>query len=105
MECTVWSVRGRAPRIALSLIAVCVALVSLPSLLSAQTVSPQVVEFDPSADHNRTANGVEIVEGYELRFYRVGGSQPLHVIELGKPARVRRQDPLQFYGAAGCLAR
>jgi Putative binding domain, N-terminal/Viral BACON domain len=86
MECTVWSVRGRTPRIALSLIAVCVSLFSLPSLLNGQTVSPQVVEFDPSADHNRTVNGVGVVARYELRFYRVGGAQSLQVIEMGKPS-------------------
>ena len=53
---------------------------------AAQTVSPQIVEFDPSADHDTAVNGVDVVEGYELRFYAVGGSQPLHVIEIGKPA-------------------
>jgi Putative binding domain, N-terminal/Viral BACON domain len=90
MACTAWSVRGRAPRIALSLMvgfcASSFSLLCLPSLLSAQTVSPQIVEFTPSTDHNRTVNGFEVVEGYELRFYTVGGTQELHVIEMGKPS-------------------
>jgi hypothetical protein len=86
MAWTVSSVRVRAPRIALFLILiVLLSLAIFPSRLSAQTVSPQVVEFNPSPDHNRTANGVAIVEGYELRFYLVGGTQPVHVIDLDKP--------------------
>ncbi len=82
---TVSSVRVRVPRIALLFILGCFSLACLPSLSSAQTVSPQTVEFDPSADHNATVGGVAVVEGYELRFYTVGGAQPVHVIELGKP--------------------
>jgi hypothetical protein len=58
----------------------------MPSRAIAQTVSPQIVEFDPSADHNAIVSGVAVVEGYELRFHTVGGSQPVHVIDLGKPA-------------------
>jgi hypothetical protein len=85
MAWTVSSVRVRAPRIAPLLILVCFSLPSFQSILSAQTISPQIVEFDPSPDHNRTVNGVAIVDGYELRFYTVGGTQPLHVIELDKP--------------------
>ena len=86
MAWTVSSVRVRAPRIALCVTLGCLSLLCLPSRAIAQTVSPQIVEFDPSADHNRTVSGVAVVDGYELRFYNVGGSQPLHVIEIGKPA-------------------
>ena len=84
---TAWtlpSVRVRA-RIALFFALGCLSLAFLPSLVNAQTVSPQTVEFDPSPDHNASAGGVAIVERYELRFYAVAGSQPLHVIDLGKP--------------------
>ena len=84
---TLSSVRGHVPRIALLFILLgCLSLALLPSVVSAQTVSPQIVEFDPSADHNTSVSGVAVVDGYELRFYSLGGTQPLHVIELGKPA-------------------
>jgi Putative binding domain, N-terminal/Viral BACON domain len=83
---TVASVRVRAPRIALPFIFAFSVLTLVPSLADAQTVSPQTVEFDPSADHSRTVNGVKVVEGYELRFYAVAGVQPLHVIDMGKPS-------------------
>ena len=86
MAWTVSSVRVRAPRIALCVTLACLSLLCLPSRAIAQTVSPQIVEFDPSADHNRTVSGVAVVNGYELRFYNAGGSQPLHVIAIGKPA-------------------
>ena len=85
MAWTVSSVRVRAPRIAL-LSVVGLLLACFPSPLSAQTVSPQTVEFDPSSDHDRVVGGVEVVDGYELRFYAIGGLVPLHVIEMGKPA-------------------
>ena len=85
MAWTVSSVRVRAPRIALSLALIAGSLASFPSPLTAQTVSPQIVEFDPSPDHNASVNGVAVVSEYELRFFAVGGTQPLHVIELGKP--------------------
>ena len=88
---TLSSLRAHSPRIALLFIITirllgCLSLALLPSVASAQTVSPQIVEFDPSADHNTSVSGVAVVNGYELRFYSVGGTQPLHVIELGKPA-------------------
>ena len=86
MAWTVSSVRVRAPHIALFLFLLgCSSLVLFPSGLGAQTISPQIVEFDPSADHSRTVGGVALVDGYQLRFYIVGGTQPVHVIELGKP--------------------
>ena len=85
MAWTVSSVRVRAPRIALSLALIAGSLASFPSPLTAQTVSPQIVEFAPSPDHNASVNGVAVVTEYELRFFAVGGTQPLHVIELGKP--------------------
>ena len=88
---TLSSLRAHSPRIALPFIITirllgCLSLALLPSVASAQTVSPRIVEFDPSADHNTSVSGVAVVDGYELRFYSVGGTQPLHVIELGKPA-------------------
>ena len=82
---TVSSVRVRVPRIALLFIFGCFSLACLPSLSSAQTVDPQTVEFDPSVDHNSTVGGVNVVAGYELRFYTVGGTQPLQLIAIGKP--------------------
>ena len=85
MAWTVSSVRVRAPRIALFLGLIAGSLASFPSPLSAQTVSPRIVEFDPSPDHNASVNGVAVVREYELRFFAVGSTQPLHVIELGKP--------------------
>ena len=60
--------------------------VSLPSRALVQTVSPQIVEFEPSADHRPTVSGVAVVNGYGLRFYSVGGSQPFHAVETGGPA-------------------
>ena len=86
MAWTVSSVRVRAPRIALFLGLIAGSLASFPSSLSAQTVSPQIVEFDPSPDHNASVNGVAVVSEYELRFFTVGGAQPVHVIEMGKPS-------------------
>ena len=86
MAWTASSVRERALRSALCLTLGCLPLVFLPARAIAQTVSPQLVEFNPSADHNATIGGVAVVDSYELRFYAVGGSQPLRVIEMGKPA-------------------
>ena len=86
MAWTESSVRVRAPRIALCVTLSCLSLLCLSARAIAQTISPQIVEFDPSADHNRTVSGVAVVDGYELRFYNVGGSQSLHVVEIGKPA-------------------
>ena len=85
MAWTVSSVRVRAPRIALFLALIAGSLASFPSPLSAQTVSPRIVEFDPSPDHNASVSGVAVVREYELRFFAVGSTQRLHVIELGKP--------------------
>jgi hypothetical protein len=85
MAWTVSSVRVRAPRIALSLALIAGSLAFVPSPLTAQTVSPQSVEFDPSPDHNASVNGVAVVTEYELRFFAVGSTQPLQVIDLGKP--------------------
>jgi hypothetical protein len=78
------SVRVRAPRIAL--FAFFTSLTLAASVATAQTVSPRVVEFDPSPDHSRSVNGVALVDGYELRFYTIGGSQSLQVLEIGKPS-------------------
>jgi hypothetical protein len=72
MAWTMSSVRVRAPRIALYLGLIAGSLASFPSPLSAQTVSPQIVEFDPSPEHNASVNGVAVVSEYELRFFAVG---------------------------------
>ena len=80
------SVRVRAPRIALFFSIAFVALVCVSASVSAQTVSPQSVEFDPSPDHNTSVNGASVVDRYELRFYGLGGSVALQVIDIGKPA-------------------
>ena len=85
MAWTVSSVRVRAPRIALFLILIAVSLACFPSLLSAQTVSPQIVEFDPSADHNASVDGVAVVERLRVALLRCRRHAALHVIELGKP--------------------
>lgn len=50
-------------------------------------VDPRIVEFDPSPDHS--ANGTDgqpIVTRYDLELYLVGGTQPVQVAALGKPA-------------------
>jgi hypothetical protein len=68
------------PFVALSLAVV------LTTLVQAQTVSPRVVEFDPSPDHSRSAGGVALVTRYALDFYAVGSATRLQSIDLGKPA-------------------
>ncbi len=60
--------------------------IAFTTLVQAQTVSPRLVEFDPSADHSRSVNGVAVVTRYTLRFYAVGSTTQLHSIDLGKPA-------------------
>ena len=87
------------PRIALFLGLIAGSLASFPSPLSAQTVSPRIVEFDPSPDHNASVNGVAVVREYELRFFAVGSTQRLHVIELGKP-NVQSDGKIRFNFAA-----
>ncbi len=56
------------------------------AFLHAQTDNPRIVEFDPSPDHSRVADGVAVVQFYILQFYPVGGGTPLQTIDLGKPA-------------------
>jgi Viral BACON domain/Putative binding domain, N-terminal len=87
------------PRIALFLGLIAGSLASFPSPLSAQTVSPRIVEFDPSPDHNASVNGVAVVREYELRFFAAGSTQRLHVIELGKP-NVQSDGKIRFNFAA-----
>jgi hypothetical protein len=87
------------PRIALFLALIAGSLGSFPSPLRAQTVGPRIVEFDPSRDHNASVNGIAVVTEYELRFFAVGGTQPLHVIELGKPT-VESDGKIRFNFAA-----
>jgi hypothetical protein len=65
-------------------IAVFLALGFSVSLL-AQTINPQIVEFNPSPDHSRTVDGVAVVTRYTLSFYAVGSGVPEQTIDLGKP--------------------
>jgi hypothetical protein len=58
-----------------------------PSLATAQTTDPRVVEFEPSVDHERVVNGIPVVERYFLQFYAVGGDTMLQRIDIGKPSR------------------
>jgi Putative binding domain, N-terminal/Viral BACON domain len=51
-----------------------------------QTVDPRFAEFNPSRDHSAVQNGVPIVSRYDLKFYLLGGSTPVRVVSLGKPA-------------------
>ena len=51
----------------------------------AQVINPRVVEFDVSADHNRTVLGQPAVTRYELRVYAEGASAPITTADLGKP--------------------
>lgn len=54
---------------------------------TAAVVDPRIVEFDPSADHAATGtDGQPIVTRYDLELYVVGGTQPVQVANLGKPA-------------------
>jgi hypothetical protein len=61
-------------------------LLALPSSLFAQTPDPRVVEFEPSADHSRQVNGVDLVDRYSLEFYATGTNVLLQSIDLGKPS-------------------
>ena len=62
--------------------AVCVAA----PIAEAQTVNPHLVSFLPSPDHDAIGDdGQPLVSQYNLAFYPVGGSQPLVVVNLGKP--------------------
>jgi len=61
-------------------------LLALAASANAQTViNPNTVEFDPSADHARTFEGVNLVESYRLDIYLVGATAPLTTASLGKP--------------------
>src|ERR1051325_2738659 len=62
-------------------------LVFIGSAANAQTIDPQVVEFEPSADHNVTlASGQPAVARYDLEFFYGGAVQPVQVMNIGKPA-------------------
>jgi hypothetical protein len=60
-------------------------LVAVPSSVFAQS-DPRIVEFQPSADHNRQTEGVDVVDRYALEFYAVGSGVLLQSIDMGKPA-------------------
>jgi hypothetical protein len=54
----------------------------------AQTViDPNIVEFDPSADHWATSSdGQPLVARYDLAIYQTGATQAYEVVSVGKPA-------------------
>ena len=105
MAWTVSSVRVRAPRIALCLILGCLSLVSLPSRAIAQTVSPQIVEFDPSADHNRHRQWCRRRRRLRAPLLH-RRRQPAAARDRDRQAgpAVRRKDPIQLHVAPGRLA-
>lgn len=49
-------------------------------------VDPTTAEFDPSADHTATNNGIAVVSRYDLEFYFQGAAQPFQTLSVGKPA-------------------
>src|SRR5262245_13386538 len=61
-------------------------LLVLPARANAQITDPRVVEFQPSADHDRTENGRSMVDRYTLEFLIAGAVGVLQSINLGKPA-------------------
>ena len=105
MAWTVSSVRVRAPRIALFLALIAGSLASFPSPLTAQTVSPQIVEFDPSPDHNASVNGVAVVSRVRAALFRCRkhAAASRHRARQTEP-RERRQDSFQLRGVAGRVA-
>jgi hypothetical protein len=75
-------------RWALVALAACGLLISGAAVpVSAQTVTdPQIVEFDPSADHwGLDATGQAIVDHYELAIFASGSTSPYETAGLGKP--------------------
>ena len=71
-----------------ALAALVIVLVTVPA--AAQTpavIDPRVVEFDPSPDHSAVASDSQpVVTRYSLELYLVGGTTPVQVANLGKPA-------------------
>jgi len=69
---------------------VLIAIVAFAATAVAQTpavIDPRIVEFDPSPDHAvNSSDGQPVVTRYELELYVVGGTQPVQVANLGKPA-------------------
>jgi hypothetical protein len=49
-------------------------------------IDPRIVEFDPSPDHTATDASGPVVTRYDLELYVLGGTQPVQVANLGKPA-------------------
>ena len=75
----------RLPVLALVAIAAMGAAGVVPA--TAQTVDDATTaEFQPSADHSVTLDGVPLVTSYLLQFFPAGSSSPSHSIDIGKPA-------------------
>lgn len=57
-------------------------VMGVASRSEAQFVSnPSLVQFTPSPDHDQ-------VSRYEMGFFTIGGTEPVQVIDLGKPSPV-----------------
>ena len=71
-----------------ALAALVIVLVTVPA--AAQTpavIDPRVVEFDPSPDHSAVGSDSQpVVTRYSLELYLVGGTTPVQVANLAKPA-------------------
>jgi hypothetical protein len=61
-------------------------LLLFSAAVSAQITDPRIVEFQPSADHDRMEDGRPIIDRYALEFYLVGVGIVLQSVDLGKPA-------------------
>ncbi|HSK10487.1 MAG TPA: BACON domain-containing carbohydrate-binding protein, partial [Vicinamibacterales bacterium] len=86
--------------------ALLIAVLFLPFTAGAQTTvsNPRIVEFDPSPDHGGVlSDGRPTVQGYELRVYQAGASQPFHRVNMGKPA-VQSDGKLRYDFSSGLSA-
>jgi len=63
-------------------------MLAMPAPAAAQSViDATTAEFQPSADHNATANdGTPLVNSYLLHIFATGSSIPSYSIDMGKPA-------------------
>jgi hypothetical protein len=72
-------------RIAGGLVAVML-LIPATAAEAQTTTNPRYVVFAPSPDHSSvTSSGAPVVRSYQLEIYPYAGSQPLAVLDLGKP--------------------
>ena len=79
--------RNVCVRLALALVATVAMVVAGVMPATAQTVvDPTTAEFQPSADHSVTSDGIPLVTSYLLRFFPAGSSTPSHSMDIGKPA-------------------